>query len=217
MIQALIDKQDTAEQVRDQIAAILAQEVASQMQLATDEGKDPELWNLKVYTERSNPWESFRAGTVTPIVNVWWDDETFDKSATSAVLRQDAVANFNIDVYGYGKSGPDGDGHKAGDEEANRECQRAVRLVRNIIMATDYRYLALQGLVGLRWFTNIKTFQPQQDVNAVENITAARMTLEVRFSEFAPEYEGQPLEIVFMEAFRAEDGSLYFELEFDNS
>ena len=59
MISELIDKQDNFEIVRDQIAAILVNEVASQMALATAEAKDPEDWNLQIFTERSNPWEKW--------------------------------------------------------------------------------------------------------------------------------------------------------------
>ena len=58
LIPDLIDKEDTFEIVRNQIALILANESASQVALATTAGKpDPNLWALKVYTERSNPWE----------------------------------------------------------------------------------------------------------------------------------------------------------------
>ena len=59
MIAELIDKQDNSEIVRDQIAAILATEVANQQALATADGKDPADYKLRIYTERSNPWEAF--------------------------------------------------------------------------------------------------------------------------------------------------------------
>ena len=46
----LIDKLDTFEIVRDEIAAILATEIASQEALAAGE-PDPTLWRLRVFLE----------------------------------------------------------------------------------------------------------------------------------------------------------------------
>lgn len=45
-LQALIDKQDSVEIIRDQIAAILVQEIANQQALAIADSKDPALWTL---------------------------------------------------------------------------------------------------------------------------------------------------------------------------
>jgi len=141
-IQSLIDKQDTFEQVRDQIAAILTLETASQQTLATAAGKDPELWKLRIFSERSNPWESFRDSdrNKTPIVNVWYESSAFQEGSSTVSERQDTLGTFNIDVYGYGVSQANGAGHDAGDEQAALTCQRGLRLVRNILMASEYPY-----------------------------------------------------------------------------
>ena len=63
MIDTLIDKQDTFEIVRDQIAAILATEVASQMSKAVEAEKDPALWKLRIFAERFNPFEEWLSPT----------------------------------------------------------------------------------------------------------------------------------------------------------
>lgn len=217
MIQSLIDKQDTSEQIRDQIAAILAAEVVNQMTLATTAGKDPQDWKLRIFTERSNPWEQFLNGQAdeSPLVNVWYDSSFFDESKSNTVSEQMSETVYNIDIYGYGVSGDDGAGHKAGDKEAALECQRAIRLVRNIIMASENTYLQARGLVWQRWPQSINSFQPQQGENSVEKIVAARFALRVRFTEFAPQYEGQPLELLTTTVKRAEDGSIYFTADYD--
>ena len=53
-------------------------------ELATAGGKDPADWKLRIFTERSNPWEEWLnidADTDTsPVVNVWFDTSTFDQS-----------------------------------------------------------------------------------------------------------------------------------------
>ncbi len=98
-ISTLIDKQDSFEIIRDQIAAILAIEVASQMQLATDGGENPDDWKLRIYTERSNPWEQLlnEQSDQSPIVNVWYDNSNFDPSGSNIVERQKTEGVFNID------------------------------------------------------------------------------------------------------------------------
>ena len=59
----LIDKQDSFEIVRDQIAAILKTEITSQIALATTAGKpNPDDWKLRIFSERANPWEQFLNG-----------------------------------------------------------------------------------------------------------------------------------------------------------
>ena len=75
-IPTLIDKQDTFEIVRDQIATILVTEIVSQQALAVADGKDPDLWKVRIYTERSNAWEQFLEVPPvdeSPICNIWYD------------------------------------------------------------------------------------------------------------------------------------------------
>ena len=217
MIQTLIDKQDTSEIVRDQIAAILATETANQQALATTAGKNPDDWKLRIFTERSNPWEQFRGSETeeSPLVNVWYDNSFYDESKSNVVSEQMSETVYNIDVYAMGVSGDNGSGHTPGDKQAALECQRAIRLVRNILMASENTYLQLRGTVWNRWPQSVTCFQPQSSENTVEKIVAARIALRVRFTEFSPQYVGQPLELLTTTVKRAEDGSIYFTADYD--
>lgn len=211
MITTLIDKQDNFEIIRDQIAAILALEVAAQMALATAAAKDPEDWNLKVYAERSNSWESWlnQSTTRTPKVNVWFDGSTFDDSGSNTMERQKTEATFNIDCYGFGLSSDNlAGGHNPGDRDAAYEVQRAIRLVRNILMAAEYTYLGLRGTVWSRRFQSVTAFQPPLGENSVQQITGARLAFRVIFNEFSPQVEAQTLELVSTQVKRAEDGAV---------
>lgn len=220
-ISTLIDKEDSSEIIRDQIAQILADEVASQMTLAIDAAKDPDDWKLRIYTERSNPWEQFlNPNDVgfdgSPLVNVWFDNETFDTGAGSTVERQKTEGVFNIDCYGYGQSKDDGGlGHIPGDKEASFEVQRAVRLVRNIIMAAEYTYLDLRGLVWQRWPQSITVFQPQLDSRNVSQVVGARIALRVAFNEFSPQVDSVILEAVRGDIQRTEDGEIVAQVGYD--
>jgi hypothetical protein len=191
LIQTLIDKQDNFEVIRDQIAAILVLESNNQQALAVSEGKDSNLWKLRVFNERYNPWEQFLNTNTdrSPLVNVWYDTSNFDGSASNIVERQKAEAIYNIDCFGYGISSDDGaTGHNPGDREAAFEVQRALRLVRNILMSSTYTYLGLRGLVWQRWPQSISVFQPNLDAQQVQKIVGARLELRVMFNEFSPQY-----------------------------
>lgn len=212
-IDTLIDKQDNFEIIRDQIAGILALEVASQINLAESFNKDSSLWDLKIYTERTNPWEQWLndgESNNTPLVNVWFDSSTFDTSASNTVKDQKCEGIFNIDCYGYGKS----QGYESGDELASLEVQRAVRLVRNIIMSANYTYLDLRGTVWARFPQSITMFQPEKE-NHVQHIVAARISLRVTFSENSPQITGNPLETVSAKVKRAEDGEIVINADYN--
>ena len=217
-IDTLINKQDNAEIVRDMIGAILAAEVVSQMALAVAASEDPLLWKLRIYTERSNPWEQFlnNPTDTSPLVNVWWDNSNFEMAASNIVERQKATAIFNLDCYGYAVAADEAaGGHKPGDREAAFEAQRAVRLVRNILMAAEYTYLSLRGVVWRRWISGITNFQPPQEPTTVQQISGSRIAFQVEFNELSPQITEETLELLTVDVMRAEDGQLIVETDYD--
>jgi hypothetical protein len=217
MIDALINKTDTSELIRDKIADILVTESASQIALATLEGEpDPNLWALRVFTERANPFEEFlnEDPYATPLVNVWFDSATFDMARGNVVERQMADGVFNVDCYGYAVSRETETGHAPGDRDAAMEAQRAARLVRNIIMAATYTYLGMRGLVGRRWISSIKAFQPAFDSPHVAHVVGVRVSLAIVYNELAPQVTGEPLERVTITTKRAENGAVLMVSDF---
>ena len=211
MLTELIHKQDSFEIIRDQIAAILVREVANQMQLATDRGEDPNDWKLRVFSERSNPWEQLLNEQTdrNPIVNVWFDNSNFDPAASNISERQKTEGVFNIDCYGYGISTDEaGGGHNPGDKEAALEVHKALRLVRNILMAAEYTYLGLRGLVWQRWPQSITIFQPQLDGRQMQQVVGARVAFRVVFNEFSPQVTPETLELLSVTVDELETGEL---------
>lgn len=221
-VQDLIDKKDTFEIIRDRIAVILAEESASQVAKATADGKDnPEDWELRVYTERANPWAMFQDDSPaeevddSPVVNVWYDGSGFDMSKSNISNRQHANGKFNIDIYGYGRSaGIDGGGHTPGDEEASLIAQRGLRLVRNILMSAYYVRLNFdldkipQNIIGRRWSESIQSFQPEFGNQNALNVQGIRFVLAVDFNEFSQEFQGENLEKVVVDIKRDVDGKV---------
>jgi len=223
MIDALIDKQDTFEIVRDQIAALLALEVDSQMTLATAAGKDPNLWKLRIYSERANPLEEWRDPDPmsvdfdsSPIVNVRYDTGGFPMNKGNVVERQLHEGTFTLDCYGLGITADNAsEGHDPGDESAALGAHRAVRLVRNILMAATYTYLGLQGTVWRRWPQSITVFQPQIDNHPVQHIVGARLSLRADFNEFSPQVTPETLDLLTVQVKRTEDGQVVLATNYD--
>ncbi len=226
LITSLIDQVDNFERVRDQIGAILVVEEAAQRDLATAAHKNPDDWALKVYSERSDPWSDFvdpededeTDGTdkprKTPIVNVWFDNTQIDLKGSDLIQRQKYVGIFNVDCYGFGRSTATADGHSPGDAKAAREAHRAARLVRNILMAGTYTYLAMRGTVGRRWVQGIETFPPKSNGESVQHVVGARVSVHVEFNELSPQVEGELLEMISVGVLRRSDGLLYLTANF---
>lgn len=214
MITALIDKFDTFEIIRDKIAQILADESASQVALATTAGKpDPSLWRLAVFTERASPWDDPDDGDI--VVNVWYDTANIDRAASGSVERQTMQGVFNVDVIGFGVSEGEGEGHLPGDEVAARTAHRGVRLVRNILMAGEYTYLGMRPIVGARAAGSVTAFQPQLNDKANRHAVGARISFEVRYSEYSPQFEPVALEELFVDLKRAETGEVLATVQYN--
>lgn len=215
---ALIDKQDTFEIVRDQIAGILKANATAQEALATAAGNDPELHTFRVFTERANPfdeWVDAPSSPRRPIVNVLYDQQNYDKSGSDILERQKSTATYHIDCYGYAVSQADGAGHIPGDKAAALAAQRCVRLVRNILMAAENTYLQLRGTVWQRWPQSVSMFQPAIDGRHVQNVVAARLAFDVTFNESAPQVPTETLEELAIDLIRAETGEIYLEADYD--
>lgn len=224
LIADLIDRLDTFEVVRDQIAAILLLEQQQQQVMAAAQSKNPLLWKLRVFTERSNPWAewpdaedpaSSASFDATPIVNVSFDNDTFDKSKGNVVSQQRADGVFNVDVYGRGVSASNGgSGHIPGDQAAALEAARALRLVRSILLAAPYINLGLRKLVADRWVGSRTSIQPTNGERPVQHVMAARLSLQVSYLEFAPQWDGVPLELVSTAFKRADNGEIFIAADF---
>lgn len=218
-ITELIDKQDNFEIVGAQIAAILALEIANQQALAVVATLDPAPWKLRIFRERSNPWEQYliQDPDPSPLVNVWYDSSNFDGKASNVSDRQKARAVFNIDCYGYGISEDDGaGGHLPGDRVAALAVHRALRLVRNILMSAQYTYLGFpkesDSRPWKRWPQTITVFQPEQEKATVPQIIGARIAFAVEFNELAPQVVGDVLELVSVVV--TEDGEIVLEADY---
>lgn len=221
LLQELIDKKDNFEIVRDQISKLLVDEVVNQMAKAALAAKNPELWRLNVFLERSDAWSAFQDAPdpltekAAPIVNIWYDGGSFPGDRGDSISTQRHNATYNIDVYGYASAADDGAGGQVlSDKKAATECHRGVRLVRNILMSSSNTYLQLPNieakprLVTGRRFTSFRYFQPQINEHAIQGVVGTRMSFEVGFPELSPQYEGALIEEINIDITHGEDGQV---------
>lgn len=217
----LIDKQDGFEIIRDKIAAVLVAEIASQQALALAAAEDPDYWKLRLYTERANIWEQFlnSPSDVSPVINVAFDSAIFVERNSNAIERQKSDSTFNIDCYAYAKSTSTESGHDSGDYLARLELHKAIRFIRNILMAGEYTYLGLSRgddqIVWRRWIQNVVIYQPEYNGQALQQIAAGRIVFRVEHNEFSPQIAAETLESIFATITRTDDGFVYFTGEFD--
>jgi hypothetical protein len=224
LIPRLIEEVDSLEIIRDQIAGILLLELANQQALAALAGKDPEPWNLAVFTESGNPWSVFDQAVEgkspppnRPIVNVSFNDDSADMSRSNIIERTLFSGVFHVDCYGCGISSRTDDGHDPGDARAAMESQRAARLCRKILMSAMYVDLGLPDLVWRRWITTRTSLQPAVDARSAPHVVALRIALQVEFNEFSPQWEGQPLELISIEIDRAENGEVLLRADYPHT
>jgi hypothetical protein len=220
-IDLLIDKQDSNEIVRDQIAALLRIEIDNQKSLAIAAGKDVELFDFDVYTEKLKPWEVLTTGegddlSETPLINVLFDNDTFDNKNSEEISRQRTRGTFFIDCYTHKNKTK----NMTSDEASSREADRIARLVRNIIMSAKYYQLGLghgdlgigNNIVFSRKIIKREKFLPSDREGVYfEQIVATRLTMEVMYDEFAPQVATGDLELFYMKCTKADDGKIYFE------
>ena len=220
-IETLIDKQDSFEIIRDEIAAILLIEKENQKTLAKEVGKDKDLWDFDVYTERSLPWELIEDadGKIikqVPLVNVFFDQFAPNDQASNTVDRQLNTGQFQIDcVSAKNTKRLQNRSLVSGDELAARDAQRILKLVRNILMSSVYTYLGLRGVVTKRMIQSATIFQPNINDKPAQRVMVARIQLNVEYYEFSPQAIPVELELVSAQCTRAEDGLIYFENDFD--
>jgi hypothetical protein len=225
LIETLIDKVDTVELVRTQIETILFDESKSQQEKALAAAKDPALWALRVFSERANPWEEFSdpppqgsQRNLTPLVNVAWSKSDDDEKSSDVVERQRVHAIYNLDVYGAGVGRDSTDGHRPADLVAAEERDRALRLVRNIMMAGTYTYLGMprgaNQLVMGRFRVSTEAFEPPIDERPKVRVRAARIALRVSFNEFSPQVQGVPLDLIALTAKDSATGQVLFTAQY---
>ena len=94
-------------------------------------------------------------------------------------------------------------------------AQRGLRLVRNILISSQNTYLQLRGVVWGRWVRAMTSFQVELAGESVIQAVGIRLAFEVTFNEFSPQAVSVPLDLISVDVFRALDGMLIAEADFN--
>jgi len=219
-ITQLINKQDSFELIRDQVAAILEIEKENQKLLSGASAAD---YDFSVFIEKFHPWELLinSNGDIlsdTPLINVFFDTASQNSGQTSLPSQTHVYDGIiNIDCYGAKNTEEVSEGvHLAGDELAARESQRIARLARNILAFNEYYpKLALSGIVNFFTIKQLNSLQPNIQDRPSSNIMVTRIMLNVNYNEFNFSTVPATLELLVSKCTRQEDGSLYFQQNFE--
>lgn len=209
----LSDAPDNFERVRDVIAVLLSTNAAEQRRLAALEGRSPVEWDIRVFTERNNPWGFFQSDTDYPVaaVNVWYEASRFDRSVSTIAGRQATDVMYNIDVVGYGVSEQNAIGHVPGDEAAAKATQKAARFLRAVLDSPINYKLGLGNGIVSRWVESIQMSEPPQGIKSAVQISAARIRLAVQMFEYAPNAPENTLNDLRITVVRDNDGAVLAE------
>lgn len=168
------------ELVRDQIAAIIKDEVANQAVLQPNEEA---LQNVSIFVDRLAKVNK----SELPLINIFLDIGNFQNQDVEA---QDGIYIFNIDIYFSGKSSSN---EARGDTKSLRNLQRLAGVVRAIIQSVKYITLGLEKPSVLhRSIKNLIITDPTSSQDGI-NVSQGRLTLEVRMVEIAEMFLSRPL------------------------
>lgn len=219
-ITTLIDKQDTYEIVRDQVAAILATETLAQQALATAALKDPDLWAFDVYTERKDPFSILGPDSTgemsgdKSIINVWL--ERVDLPDGNDIKNQDGTAIINIDNIASKASKKNGSTIDGSDYLSSLDSERIARLARNIIMHPSYKHLGLTAnYVKSRTITGIQKLFTDREDRPFSHVVVSRISLAVRITEFMDQLTSETLEQILIDVEKSDTGQVLVSLEID--
>lgn len=193
-VKELIASPDNIEVIRDQIAALLALDLANQYALA-QEAKDPHAadYRVGVYVENDGPFQYVDEQTPDanpfPCVNVSVDS-TGQEKGTASVNKQVMRAQFFVDVYATGNTASDADM----GTRASLKAWKTARIVRRILRAEANTYLRLRGIVGKVSF-RFQAGEPNSPQSSIR-VKMVRITLGVDYVEDVPVTQGMPVEII---------------------
>ena len=223
------DGPDTVDALREAIAAILKVESENQVQLKRLAGKQKESdeWRLRVFTNRSSPWEQFSDAPQderfvddrSPLVHVGFSTDTVFGNRGDLIKTQVTSATFWLDCYGCGAPRGTGGGHIPGDYSAWQESSRACRNVRRILMSAHYLHLGMRGIVGKRTWSGRERLDVPIGERGAQHIACTRLSFVVDFSESAtPQHVPSALQTIFTEVRRDTlDGEVLLTAEFSLS
>lgn len=189
VINERLNESGSLEIIRNQLAGILAVEMAHQYELAVADS-DPvaDDYSVDVLVENDEPIPATGGANSFPLINVSVEKTEHD-GGSSNVNTTKRQAYINIDCYQTGNySGP-----FAGRTAAVKAWKLA-RCVQKILDSDYYTYLLLRGLVDSKYIGEVKGGVP--DMDSAIKVVVVRIQLVVSYNSNAPQSTGLTMNIL---------------------
>lgn len=216
VISELIDLSDnTIQLVIDKVGEILVNESANQQALALLGGKDPTLYELRVFADRFNPFDNMKTDT-TPIVSIKESDDSKKLGVSANFGKQQKLLTLNIDCFGIGRAEETAQGHRPADLDASQDCRRVANIVNKILKADINENLQLdRKLVNSVNITGEQYFEPDFDSRQFGPVVVKRITLQCNVTDTPMINNGVPLLGIVVDVERGDSGEIYTTCEYD--
>lgn len=222
MIATLIDKYDSYELVRNQVALILANETVNQVALATAAGKtDLTPWQYTVYVERKDPLSLIEIddeGNVlgdSSIMSVWLDRVDISSGTIADIQQGEAI--INIDCVSSKASLEVAENIEASDKRSSLDAERLARLARNILMNPEYIRLQLNSIVLKRWITSIQKLFSDRTDRPYSHVVVSRVVLNVTANEDVNQIPTETLESIYIDIEKSDTGLVLPTVQIDTT
>lgn len=189
------------------IEAVLAAEAINQVNLSTT--------GWKTVRERFRPW-NVNVDKMNPgVANIVWDVSNFPDSEGNQ-FDMTSLSTFQIDCYASQKAMESGGVIIPKDQRAADVLHTLITKIFYTITSPINIDMGLTpGAIVKPWVTNIVKFIPSENDVPLEGVIAARISCRTKFKEVPPQGEGVPLEVVNVDANRADDDADYIETQID--
>ncbi len=201
--------------VIDKIGEILVNESANQQALAIAGGKDPDLYKIRVFADRFNPFDNMKTDT-TPLVSIKESDDSKELSVSGNHGKQQKLLTINIDCFGIGRAEETVSGHRPADLDASQDGRRAANLVNKILKADINSNLQLdRKIVNSVNITGEQYFEPDFDSRQMGPVVAKRLSLQCKVTDTPMINNGVELLGVVVDIERGDSGEIYTICEYD--
>lgn len=213
----LISSPDIAEILELRFFEMLTAEITNQKALAVDAGKDPLLWDIDIFLERGYSFDIQEYRQPICVLTRIHSNEITGSSMARGIKKY--LTAFSFVITAFGQSSSDGVGQLVGDKQAALNCQRSVRIIRNIIEAPsnslggyidDEKKLCVEN----QTLRTINFGQLNSNENSTVPSWGAEILVEIMHHETVPQYNYTILNEIDLKIFNKEDSVLLTELTY---
>lgn len=151
--------------------------------------------------ERFDPWQAVEDEFKPGLVNVTWNQSTFD-AGKSSNHESSSDSQFVVDCYASDVGLDSGGVITPKDQRAADVLHSLITKVYYTLSSTINFDMGLTpGTITKPFITDVQKFIPTKNNTPLRGIIAARVSLRVEFVEQPPESQGVPLEVVNLKSY----------------